>query len=408
MKKTIFLSFASVAMILASCSSEESFKVPFVPGNSEVEISLSSGTPSLTTRAAIENNDAIEGMGVYCVAKSSNDEDAAINWNNSSDEFPACIMNNVKANKESGAETAKCDVTWAEEGRRYYYPAFLKYNYDFYGYYPHSEDAKVNEAGDKISVEYTIDGETDIIWGKASSDEKYAYSANYFRELENSKENPNLKLDHMLTRLIFKVEQVEGEPGEKVIPMTLDEIVLLDVPTNCTLNIADQANTPLENRLTLNGEAKADLALNSTLLPCDTKVENGKLPEEPVNLGSGLMIYPQKEFMLRLSMTQLDENAEESETPDVNPDEPTEPENPDVNPDESTEENPGEEVVPEPSNAPAATKTTKDIPLQLADGTSFEAGKAYIITVKVNGPRKIEITATLTPWVEVKLPTIEF
>lgn len=424
MKKSIFLSFASVAMILASCSSEESFKVPFIPGNSEVEISLSSGTPSLTTRAAIENNDAIEGMGVYCVARTSNEGNAAINWNNTSEDDPACIMNNVKANKASGAETAKCDVTWAEAGAKYYYPAFVKYNYDFYGYYPHSKEAKVNEAGDEISVDYTIDGETDIIWGKASTNDKDAYNANYFRNIEDPKENPNLKLDHMLTRLIFQVEQVEGEPGENVIPMTLDEVVLLNVPTNCTLNIADQINTPIESRLALNGDAKEDLALNSVLLPCDTKVKNGTLIEKTVNLGSGLMIYPQKEFKVRLSMTQHDENAEESETPSDDNDETTEPETPtDDNNDDTTEpseptddnsdettEPADDEVVPEPSNAPddPSKTTSRDITLTLAGGASFEAGKAYIITVKVYGPRKIEVTATLTPWVKVNGPLIEF
>lgn len=424
MKKSIFLSFASIAMVLASCS-DDLYQVPFVPGNSEVEIVLSSGAPSLSTRAAIENNDAIEGMGIYCVAKSSNNEgETVINWNNDSDEDPAIIMNNVKANKAGDAVDVRSEITW--EGKRYYYPAFLRYNYDFYGYYPHSEEAKINEDGTKVSVDYTIDGETDIIWGVATSDEPLAYSANYFRQ-EEQKSNPNLKLDHMLTRLIFQVEQAEAEEGETVIPMTLDKVELLDVPTSCTLNIADRGTvyeTPAAH-LVLSGEAKADLALNSEALPCDTKVENGKLGE-PINLGSGLMIYPQKEFVLRLAMTQHDEaepaEPTEPENPDVNPDEPTEPENPDVNPDEPTEsenpdvnpdeptdpENPGEEVAPESAKTRAVKTDVKDIPLALADGASFEAGKAYIITIKVNGPRKIEITATLTPWVKVNGPTIEF
>lgn len=425
MKKSIFLSFASIAMVLASCS-DDLYQVPFVPGNSEVEIVLSSGAPSLSTRAAIENNDAIEGMGIYCVAKSSNNEgETVINWNNDSKEDPARLMNNVKANKASDAVDVKSNVTW--EGKKYYYPAFLRYNYDFYGYYPYSENVNMNEEGNKVTVDYTIDGETDIIWGRATSDEQYAYNATYFRQ-EEPKANPNLKLDHMLTRLIFQVEQAEAEEGETVIPMTLDEVVLLDVPTNCTLNIADQVNTPLESRLVLaDEEKKADLKLNSSLLPCDTKVENGTLPEEPINLGSGLMIYPQKEFVLRLAMTQHDEaepaEPTEPENPDVNPDEPTEPENPDVNPDEPTEpenpdvnpddttepENPGDEVVPEQAKTRAAGEPdVRDIPLKLADGASFEAGKAYIITIKVNGPRKIEITATLTPWVKVNGPVIEF
>lgn len=352
MKKSIFLSFASVAMILASCSSE-SFKIPYIPGNSEIEVTLSSSNSSLSTRAAIEGDGDIEGMGVFCVAKSTQGEEHDINWLSKTNEDPACLMDNVLSNKVGE------DVVWADETAKYYYPAYQLYNYDFYGYYPYDE--KAENTGDKITVNYKIDGEKDIIWGEAKSEADYAYSANYYRE-NDAPTDPKLQLNHMLTRLIFVLQQGEAKEGELPVPMTLDSVKVLSVADSCVLTVADRLNPVVEQRLAIVGETKSDIALVADTLSKSEEKAGCVAVEEFGNgktfqLGSGIILCPQDSYKVRLVTTE-------------------------------TKEGVGEE------------QNTAEFDVVLPEG-SFEVGKAYKITILINGPRRITLKAALTPWEEV-------
>ena len=111
-------------------------------------------------------------------------------------------------------------------------------------------------------------GKTEIIWGRATSDEDYAYSATYFRQEENVGNYPTLDLHHVLTRLKFFVTPgAEVEGGTTVSPklanFAVARIEVLDAISNVQLTVADKANINTlneQNCLTV-GENRADYVL---------------------------------------------------------------------------------------------------------------------------------------------------
>ena len=126
--------------------------------------------------------------------------------------------------------------------------------YEFYGYYPYAEDAHITyEAsadGDgsggprhRATVHYTIDGTQDIIWGRATLQDKYAYSARYFRENKDAA-MPLIGLQHMLTRLQFQVKPGEdplnkGSVFEDAGKISVKSIKILDAHSKVDLIVAD-------------------------------------------------------------------------------------------------------------------------------------------------------------------------
>ena len=184
-------------------------------------------------------------MGVFCLARGKqekNDGAPDISWFDPEDNYASCLMKNVKAKKEGS------NVTW--EGH-YFYPISQFYMYEFYGYYPYAEDAHITyEAsadGDgtggprhRATVHYTIDGTQDIIWGRATLQDKYAYSAYYFRENPDAP-MPEIGLQHMLTRLQFQVKPGEdpendGNVFEDAGKVTVKSIKILDAHSKVDLN----------------------------------------------------------------------------------------------------------------------------------------------------------------------------
>lgn len=145
----------------------------------------------------------------------------------------------------------------------YFYPMGGWYNYYFYGYYPRQESG-VNATANKITVDFTLDGTQDIIWGKAVpytntenpqfpvTDLTSGYNARYFREKASSgvtDQNvlPHLQLKHSLTMVKFFVicDDAEGyndyvagaDPNNfQLAGMTIDRM-----PVKWTLTVADRA-----------------------------------------------------------------------------------------------------------------------------------------------------------------------
>ena len=91
---------------------------------------------------------------------------------------------------------------------------------EFYGSYPYSEEVTYTSTPEshRAVVNYTLDGTQDIVWGRATLEDKFAYSARYFREQgadaqipiigANSVDeegNPHPGMKHLLTRLKFQV-----------------------------------------------------------------------------------------------------------------------------------------------------------------------------------------------------------
>lgn len=368
MKKNILVYAAAASMMmLQACTSEEVLTKNdvLVPGNSEMEIKLSTvggggtsteveeGTPRYfaRSRAAITGNE-LTGMGVFCLAREKqavNNIPADIDWT----DWSGCVMKNVQSNL---IEDKK--VTW--EGQ-YFYPISQFYAYDFYGYYPYVADNKVTIGKESVQVQFTLTGKEDLIWGRATSEEQYAYSAKYFRVNGNQDKLPTLDLKHMLTRLIFVVKTGEDFVGSgtatEALKMKVKSLCIKSAKPNVNLSWTNTTETATSHAsLTLRDNSVTDFYL------CDAEggqVQNFELDPTPngeKQIGESIMLYPEQSYIL--------------------------------------------EVVLVNSETQQEYKT--ESPLTLSQKALFEAGKNYNVIITVHGPKKIDLTAQLNPWVDAE------
>ncbi|MBQ8968736.1 MAG: fimbrillin family protein [Bacteroidaceae bacterium] len=360
-------------LLLASCASDDVTTTAlnetseYVPGNSEYPVRLHGSTAvSATTRAAVEGNETdpravLDRMGIFSLARDKqgvNESAGDIQWWNNTHNWSDCLMDNVLARMENG------DITW--EGI-YFYPITQFYSYDFYGYYPYTED--LTRTNNSVTAHYTIDGTNDLIWGRATSDEDYAYSAKYYRTYGTSAVDPTLDLKHLLTRLVFTAEPGESYVGSgdytEAENMQVKSIKLCDVYTNLDVLIAEFDNAENSNpdyarRLTLRDEVTDTLSL------CDETGEPFALTqvpahtEDPLQIGESIMLYPANQYVVRVAL--IDANGEEH---------------------------------------------VSEIPLMLSTAGGFLRGNSYTVRVIVHGPRAIEVKGNLTPWNDVDGPILE-
>lgn len=377
MKKIYLLATFAFICCLFSCSNDEVEAAidgvgseiagdDYIPGDSEIAINL--GT--VAKRAAIEgDNGDLDEMGIFCLAKGKNEINQSaydINWFGDSQKWSSCIMANVSAKKEGAS------VSWTNGGT-YYYPLSQFYAYDFFGYYPYVNNADMLDTiNNQVKVRYEIDGTQDIIWGKATSDEQYAYCAKYFRIPENETKRPMLQLYHMLARLVFTVKPgavVDGkeEVGEAA-NMEIVSIKIVDALTNLEMTVADLANP-----VSLSGVSAHDLSqqlLQPYTLDTDTltlrDADGNEISQNPVAVGSdinvstqvgeSIMLYPASKYIVKI---------------------------------ETRYKNGEEYIYLPPTEEPLEIYNT---------GGKFEAGLKYNVSITVHGPKVIELEANLNPW----------
>lgn len=323
--------------LLPGCSDENlSNYAPapvFIPGNSEVEIRFAAHSDDVSTsvdkRATVDDDGNLDAMGVFCLARGKQEKNEGapdISWFATEDNYASCLMKNVKS-KKTGS-----NVSW---DRHYYYPISQFYSYEFYGYYPYAEDGNITyEALDgghggprhRATVHYTIDGTQDIIWGRATLQEKDAYSASYFRE-NTEAPMPKIELQHMLTRLQFQVK-----PGADPIKMdtvfedagkiTVKSIRILDAHSKVDLIVAD-----MEKREPFGEDSLKMLTLAERIKPSDDStranftlkdaqdgglkpVAIGSTLEQATRVGGSLMLYPEKKYRLEIKLHKDDPPGE--------------------------------------------------------------------------------------------------
>lgn len=395
MRYSIFKAAAVASLVtLGGCSNDEPVLQPAgdeTTGTADVEVittpvEIRLGMPGVNfvTRAAFEDDEDEFDVGVFCLARewqNINHSPQTISWWDQSVNplysSTFCLLNNVESTKSGQT------IAW-KDGQTRYYPFTQFYSYDFYAYYPYVDfgdtENKVDttEVG-KVYVNYTnkLDGKTDILWGRATSSELYAFSAKYFRQQANKEKIPSIQLDHMLTRLIFQVvpgASVEDEqPADYTAAsnVTVASLKVKNVVKNVSLLVADfNRDSANENGTeTILGTDEPDRLIpdldnRQTLSLCGA---NGE-PFEPVNLkdvletpsksarlGESIMLYPENTYQIQIELV-----------------------------DSSTGE-----------------KFTPDSPLELkypAEGEVFKAGCQYLITLEVHGSKEVELNVKLTPW----------
>lgn len=279
--------------------------------NSEIPIRLGFGSQSnysSITRAPLESDEhnlfsTPEGkyIGVFCLAQKPQVAVATpgpkaenlIDWNGTSTMLTYLLAQNqpAKVVKLEGASNTIGNVTTTEHVsdvqfmdpttinavnpadrlvKHYYYPYGNWYNYYFYGYYPW-QSSGVTQGAKQVTVDYTLDGTQDIIWGKAipttstpsanpTSDVDRGFNAKYFRDKQDALTGknqlgdlPDFEFNHKLAQLRFyiKCTDIRYTTGSFTVDnFKLADLQLKDVPKTWTLNVADRTTPANEGKVT--------------------------------------------------------------------------------------------------------------------------------------------------------------
>lgn len=350
--------------------------------NSNVEIKF--GSKIKGTRAIVESDDqqnfTLTNMGLFCLAIAKNNinpNEANIDYTQGSAGYKYSVwVDNAEVKTEKDAGKNKTILTWAD-GKKHYYPTGNWHKYAFYGYYPKQDAANIIYDNKSVSVMFEdLDGTTDIIYGKAEDlTTPYAYSAYYFRQEGNEDKVPTVAFAHKLMRLTFAIKP-GGKDKEAAKTMGVTKVEVVKVPTKGTLVLADKDAPANAGYINFDWNTTADLALKAKtdatgtgegLEPEFTAYDGTNetkacwVKDDEVNIGQGIMIpvpdydtNPDYKYQLKITLINKDGQVFEPEYPmDLN-----------------------------------------------TNGKEFAAGTSYKVTMTINGPKEIQLNATLEKWQE--------
>ena len=395
MKKLFFIPCIIGASLLASCSSESeladngasdaltSTQWSHQIANSNVEIKF--GSKIKGTRAIVESDDqqnfTLTNMGLFCLAIAKNNinpNEANIDYTQGSAGYNYSVwVDNAEVKTEKDDGNNKTILTWAD-GTKHYYPTGNWHKYAFYGYYPKQDAANIIYDKKSVSVMFEgLDGTTDIIYGKAEDlNTDFAYSAYYFRQEGNEDKVPTVAFAHKLMRLTFAI-QPGGKYKEAAKTMGVTKVEVVKVPTKGTLVLADKDVPANAGSINFDWDTTEDLVLKAKHEATSTE-QKGLEPDftaydetnahkacwvkdDPVDIGQGIMIpvpdyenNPDYKYQLKITLINKDGQTFEPEYPmDLN-----------------------------------------------TNGKEFAAGTSYKVTMTINGPKEIQLNATLEKWKE--------
>lgn len=350
--------------------------------NSNVEIKF--GSKIKGTRAIVESDDqqnfTLTNMGLFCLAIAKNNinpNEANIDYTQGSAGYKYSVwVDNAEVKTEKDAGKNKTILTWAD-GKKHYYPTGNWHKYAFYGYYPKQDAANIIYDNKSVSVMFEdLDGTTDIIYGKAEDlTTPYAYSAYYFRQEGNEDKVPTVAFAHKLMRLTFAIKP-GGKDKEAAKTMGVTKVEVVKVPTKGTLILADKDAPANAGYINFDWTTTADLALKAktdatgtgaglepefTAYDTTNETKACWVKDDEVNIGQGIMIpvpdydtNPDYKYQLKITLINKDGQVFEPEYPmDLN-----------------------------------------------TNGKEFAAGTSYKVTMTINGPKEIQLNATLEKWQE--------
>lgn len=407
MKKYLYLGIA-IAGIMSSCSNTYEPTIedllaenPIVSG--DVEINLGAGN---ATRASINSDEngifETDNIGIFCLAQESmniNPHELPISWDkskytdrsdNNTDptkysqytyEYSAWLENKeAKAVIETinGVKTTR--IHWADNSIQYY-PTGNWHRYAFYGYYPYQPTTKFSINEEIRQADFDINGHTDILWGKGyKQNEKYAYSAIYFRDPSHQNKTAEMQFKHSLMRLTFSciTGELENEQGDKYVSpeakkMYVVSVKVLKLPTKGHLVVANRLDPTKEGVFTADWKNN----LKDVLLTeeDDTEIKQRadhtykyKVETTAKRIGDGIICAvpddPNYNFYVEVVLAY---------------------------------DKDGDGVINE---AKGDKYFHPEHPMQLNSNVKFEAGKSYNLKLTVNAPEQMSISATLEPWEE--------
>lgn len=356
MKKTYLLILAAIALI--GCSkhnpdntldpnawiSDESLPVPIMFG--------AAGTEQMT-KAAFDGVSLPEGTEVGILGL----EHGGDAWRATEAASKSVLVDNSK----SASIDADGLIVFNEKK---FYPTDNSQNFTFYGYHPY---VGVNGHGslqtnyNYFEIKYKIDGETDVLWAKAEAttfdydgSTIEGFNGGFIRKaikkgLTEDQYLPNLKFEHKLTYLNYKLEVLDESLEElKALDLKVTGLKLQNVYTTAKLVIAKNDES-IEGKSsgTLYGvEPKSTIALSGV----DSPIAMNSVGRQ--DFGNGMLVVPESEYKAQLEMT-VDGRT---------------------------------------------TPLTADLSFSLGEGNTFEAGKKYNLIIVVRAPKEIVIKTELADW----------
>lgn len=278
MKERILLLLLAISSILVGCSESDSIEsgnetlseIPILlnaAGSFDAGIAASQSAPA--TRASVDSIPELGKVGIYCMAgRKTNvigsDLAADPNWGVELDHGAGyatttngIYWNNLKCSVDPATGLISVDETvdGVEQDYIWYYPITSWYAYDFYGYHPYNKDSvkcklkEITPTRHQVVADVIIDGKTDLLWGRSeikdpekNENNKYAYSARYFRNA--SETAAKMKFEHCLAQFRFFIQPREKNETENsnlhnFETLAVKEITMHDVADRLTLLIAD-------------------------------------------------------------------------------------------------------------------------------------------------------------------------
>lgn len=262
------------------------------------------------------------------------------------------------------------------DGETKYFPTTGQY--DFFGYRIDDANpaatgteslATESADGQTMQVDFTIDGTQDLMVAKAAVAgdveedlKKYAYSAYTARRGVQ----PNLKFNHLLTRLTFKAIAAEEEAADPISGVRVTSIKIKSRTTGKMIVAYLDGATPASlSDYILWNEEMTDVTLKQRVAPNTPLEDLEEVGLEwdaeagtgiPVQVGEALLVSPEQEYEMIVEVAQT--------------------------PDEAT-----------PEHTTPFVQTVK-----LQSNTPFLPGYSYNVNIKLYGLKTIEVSAELTGW----------
>lgn len=407
MKKFFYL--ASAALLLASCSNEAAEVVDNnVPTPTpEEELSYPAEQIQLGTNARVSAGtralvlDQWDGQTIGVMALCSEatllsgetwETVATVGASQAATDNQPGLLKGVKATVAApvGTDPSVVSFTTPSQGEAlptppFYYPRTSTRNYRFYGYYPYATPQWDTDKK-TYSVSGDFDGQTDIVAG-VSDLVTNGWNAKYIRGIKDAQEQytkPNIVFKHLTAQFqILLKAGMAYDPSETSCQI---DSLSIDLPVSYDLVVATQAGAGTAQEvmpaLTISGDSVNVPIVKSGVTPTvngtnqvgnklssDNMIIAWNATDDAATLGAKTNPYndaifvpasndPQQVYTLYVTFKNGVTSPVEFKYGDVKQ---------------------GSQ----------------------SDGTEdrFTAGKAYYIVLTVNGPEKILLTATLTPWV---------
>ena len=338
MKKYLF-TMATAAMLFASCSSDDTVVDNGANEEGLVEIKLGAGS-RVGTDVSESKGRAAEPVDDWnnTIVGIVAVSAGETPWNEEGTNPVTVLLNDVEGTIESSTENGidLKDGPW-------YYPRISRLGYNFFGYYPKTGATLAD--GTITTGDKNFTGYDDIMWAEVNNDDKPAggYNADSFKGTTAVQNDPNLHFKHLTTLLKFVVKKGDDYDDETCAINNFDVII----PATYNLTVASQDSEKPAGTIVWGDDRTAGVSAASVTLPYsfDDTTDN-------IEFGQIFVKPGETSYSLILNI----------------------------------------------GNTTSSISETKE--LKLSSGEAFAAGKVYTITMTVNGPQAITLTATLEGWID--------